>query len=446
MSDTGDLQQGGSGAVEEQDGAAEDPTTSPGSEASSPATQGPHADHSGINSPSPEASGLLSLPWEMVTHIASHLPAQCVISVLPKVCHVLGNVGKDNTAWQLRARRLVGSRAGFPVGPREDIDWASACLEMEQLVTCWTGQADFFPRSPSPPPILDRISLPLKHFARIDTILLMGEEATICATGSRDRNVHLWDLQSDGGKLRHTFAERGTFSTHQGWVWCLGCQGNSLASGAFDSTIRLWDLQACGAEMGLIRTGAPVHCLSYQPDMLLAGTVDRKVNMYDPRVAEPLVKSLRLHSNAIICLAADDRYIVSGSTDCTVAMYDRRAGKALKRLRLNSYLMSVSYSGCEMWAGDNRGYLHSFSMAGTLKAVSQFDVGHTAMITGIHSSPGSLYTCSSDSTVKVHIPCAPPRTLCTLQHRGGVNALSVNAGVLAVAFGEFYAEIWRPRK
>lgn len=41
MSDTGDLQQGGSGAVKEQDGAAEDPTTSPDSDVqSSPATQG----------------------------------------------------------------------------------------------------------------------------------------------------------------------------------------------------------------------------------------------------------------------------------------------------------------------------------------------------------------------------------------------------------------------
>lgn len=303
------------------------------------------------------------------------------------------------------------------MGPREDIDWPSACLEMEQLVTCWTGQADFvarliqqdeanngqaveqetperrmepvaegqqgeaelegvgvvaqevaygvdegmevamegedgdgqpnegadqlarlrealgerleddgaallederghrravgadggqgveqpaepgnlgngkaewmeqhqLPRSPSPPPTLDRVALPLKHFAQIDAILLLGEGATTCVTGSRDRNVHLWDLQPDGCKLRHTFTERGTFSTHQGWVWCLGSQGNSLASGAFDSTIRLWDLQACGAEMGLIRTGAPVHCLSYQPDVLLAGTIDRKVNMYDPR-------------------------------------------------------------------------------------------------------------------------------------------------------------------
>jgi len=46
--------------------------------------------------------------------------------------------------------------------------------------------------------------------------------------------------------------------------------------------------------------------------------------------------------------------------------------------------------------------LHSFSMqAGTLKLLSQFDVGHTDLVTGTHRSQGSLYTCSSDCTVKV---------------------------------------------
>ena len=53
----------------------------------------------------------------------------------------MGNVGKDSAAWQLRAHRLIGSRTGFPVGPREDFDWPSACLEMEQLISGWTGQA-----------------------------------------------------------------------------------------------------------------------------------------------------------------------------------------------------------------------------------------------------------------------------------------------------------------
>ncbi|KAJ8345846.1 hypothetical protein SKAU_G00300390, partial [Synaphobranchus kaupii] len=90
-------------------------------------------------SPSNEGTGLLSLPWEMVARIASHLPAQCVITVLPQVCRALGGVGEDSTAWQLRARRLTGPGASFPMGPRESFDWPTACLEMEQLITCWAG-------------------------------------------------------------------------------------------------------------------------------------------------------------------------------------------------------------------------------------------------------------------------------------------------------------------
>lgn len=252
------------------------------------------------------------------------------------------------------------------------------------------------PRSPSPPPVLERVTLPLEHFAQINTVLLLGGEGALCATGSRDRNVKLWDLQSGGGKLLHTLVGQGAFSTHQGWVWCMACRGSVLASGSFDSTVKLWDVQAGGAERGLIRTGASVQCLSYQPDVLLAGTHDRKVNMYDTRgegseyhlnfvqkvikksflcflplvsndshithsfgqiicfsvffvfvfpnflftAAEPLVKSLRLHSKAVMCLAADEKYIVSGSTDCTVAVYERRAGKALKRLRVDANTFS----------------------------------------------------------------------------------------------------------
>ncbi|XP_008288449.1 F-box/WD repeat-containing protein 9 [Stegastes partitus] len=570
------------------------PSPEPSSEASRLSLQGLlPADHSSSADVSPSASaepsGLLSLPWEILTHIASHLPAQCVITVLPKVCHALSDVGKDSTAWQLRARRLIGSRAGFPVGPREDFDWPTACLEIEQLITCWTrdadrvakqiqedeeeraqvrqqrregqdgeavaggqegdggdevegvgvpaqevaygvdeemeiaiegedgeiqpvpaddqlarlreeledrleddaaalmeeernprmvfqaaelqaavlnhqqdlaepvnlgngGQIDMMqhpsPRSPSPPPALECVTLPSGHIAQINSVLFLGGEGKVCATASRDWNVKLWDLQAGpNGALLYTLGGQGDFSTHRGWVWCLASRGPLLASGGFDSTVRLWDLQAGGAERGLIRAGAAVLCLSCQTDVLLAGTFDKRVSMYDPRAPEPLIKSLRLHGNAVMCLAADDKYIISGSKDCTVAVYDRRAGKGLKKLRLSSYLMSMSYSGNEIWAGDNSGMLHSFSMqAGTLKPLSQFDVGHTALITGIQKTPGSLYTCSSDWTIKVHVPCAPPRTLCTLQHQAAVHGLSVEAGVLAVASGYGSVEIWRPRK
>lgn len=331
-------------------------------------------------------------------------------------------MGKDNTAWQLRAHRLIGSRAGFPVGPKEDFDWPCACLEMEQLITCWTGQGHLVARrtqeeedeeeeerehvrrqqrgdggqdgeaaaegredgregeiegvgvvaqevaygvdegmevamegedgemqpvvggdqlarlrealeerldddaaalmedadggqggalnhrealadprnlgngrqvemeqhppsrSPSPPPALECITLPSGHIAQVNSVLLVGGEGKVCATGSRDWNVKLWDLQaSSGGTLLHTLGGQGDFSTHRGWVWCLASQGPLLASGGFDSTVRLWDLEAGGAERGLIRPGAAVLCLSCQTDVLLAGTFDKRVSMYDTR-------------------------------------------------------------------------------------------------------------------------------------------------------------------
>ncbi|XP_056144503.1 F-box/WD repeat-containing protein 9 [Lampris incognitus] len=679
--------------AEDQDGPLLDPVRPPTSETPRHDLLGPLAGpcpSSTESSPSPsvESSGLLSLPWEMMALIASHLPAQCVITVLPKVCHALGYVGKDSTAWQLRARRLTGSQAGFPVGPREDFDWPTACLEMEHLINCWASQADwvarqtqenngemgreaqqpradeepeaegqedagvdvedgvgvaaqevafgvpemmevpldgedrelqpdresnpeggmredfeerpeeeaaavmeegrgerevlddsegrervvdevdnheFLPdprcqaldvedevgiaaqevafgvpemrevpldgedrelqpdrerypeggmredfeerpeeeaaavmeegrgerevlddnegrervvdevdnhedlpdpryqadrevemgvqqdqpqRTPSPPPSLERITLSYGHSAQVDSVLLIGDKGAVCASGSRDRNVILWDLQEgSSGRMLCTLGGKGLYSTHRGWVWCLASKGPLLASGSFDSTVKLWDLEAGGAERSLIRAQAAVLCLSCQTDVLLAGTIDKRVSIYDTRVPEPLVKSLPLHKNAVMCLAADERYIISGSKDHTVAIYDRRAGKPLKRLRLSTYFLSMSYNGNEVWAGDNRGMLHAFSMqAGCLKTLSQFDVGHTSLVTGIHRSSGSLYTCSSDRTIKVHLPCAPPRTLCTLRHQAGVNGLSVEAGVLAIASGTMCVEVWRARK
>uniref|UniRef100_A0A3B5MM48 F-box and WD repeat domain containing 9 n=1 Tax=Xiphophorus couchianus TaxID=32473 RepID=A0A3B5MM48_9TELE len=494
----------------------------------SPPVSSPSAGPSPSPSASAESSDLLLLPWEILTHIASYLPAHCLINVLPKVCRTLSTVGEDATAWQLRAQRLIGSRVRFPVGPRDDFDWPTSCLEMEQLITFWRGQVaegheneggegvarvgvaaqevaygadegievvmevendeiqpvldgdqveqlreglegrlevdaaaliedgrmevemvqDQPSRSPSPPPALECITLPSSHIALVNSVLLLGGKGAVCATGSRDYDVKLWDLEEgSNGALLHTLGRKGDFTSHQGWVWCLASEGPLLASGSFDSTVRLWDLQAGGTNRGLIRTGSAVLCLSCQNDVLLAGTFNKRINMYDTRAAEPLIKSVHLHGNAVMCLAADDTYIVSGSEDCTVAVYDCRAMKALKKIKLSSYLSSMSYSGYEVWAGDKKGMLHSFSMqTSTLKLLSRFDVGHTALVTGIHKSAGCLYTCSTDKTVKIHIPSGPPRTLCTLCHAGVVHGLSVEAGIVAVSTGDETVNIWRPRK
>lgn len=139
-------------------------------------------------------------------------------------------------------------------------------------------------RSPTTPPALECITLPSQHVAQVNTVLLLGGEGKACATGSRDYNVKLWDLQKGPDvTLQQTLVGRGAFSTHQGWVWCMASQGQLLATGSFDSTVKLWDLQACGAERGLINAGGAVHCMSFQPDVLLASTWDKRISMYDIR-------------------------------------------------------------------------------------------------------------------------------------------------------------------
>lgn len=139
-------------------------------------------------------------------------------------------------------------------------------------------------QSPTSPPALECITLPSQHVAQVNTVLLLGGEGKACATGSRDYNVKLWDLQKGPEvTLLHTLVGRSAFSTHQGWVWCMASQGQLLASGSFDSTVKLWDLQACGAERGLINAGGAVHCMSFQPDVLLTSTWDKRISMYDIR-------------------------------------------------------------------------------------------------------------------------------------------------------------------
>lgn len=321
--------------------------------------------------------------------------------------------------WQLRAHKLSGRRTSFPVGPKDDFDWSKACLEMEQLIGLWTPQEDQtdgqeqkknlddlapavaggvygevagenpvemqvdsdgaaevgdenmpvsshngaeLTTSTSSSP-LDHIVLPSGHIADVNCVLLLGGEGALCASGSRDRNVNLWDLrQGSRGTLLRTVSDRGFISTHRGWVWCLASSGPLLASGSFDSTVRLWDLAAGGAPRGLIRSKAAVLCLSCEEDTVLAGSHDQKLSIYDTRgkspvgqpsivafftyllsfiAAEPLVKSLRLHSDAVLCLASDDQFILTGSKDKTIALYDRRAGKLLQKVQVQTYTGSA---------------------------------------------------------------------------------------------------------
>ncbi|XP_019519701.1 PREDICTED: F-box/WD repeat-containing protein 9 isoform X1 [Hipposideros armiger] len=348
-----------------------------------------------------EVPGLLSLPPELLLEICAYLDARLVLHVLPRVCHALRDLVHDHVTWRLRAQRRV--RAPYPVVEEEDFDWPAACIELEQHLSRWAEDgrwAEYF-------------CLADGHFASIDSVLLL-QGGTLCLSGSRDRNVNLWDLRQLGVEPSQVLVKAlGTQnSTHKGWVWSLAALDHRVCSGSWDSTVKLWDMAADGQQFGEIKGKAAVLCLSYRPDILVTGTYDKKVTVYDPRVGPVLLKSRRLHSSAVLALLADDRHIISGSEDHTLVVFDRRANSVLQRLQLDSYLLCMSYQEPQLWAGDNQGLLHVFAnREGCFQLVRTFDVGHRSHITGIKHSLGALYTTSTDKTIRVRPLDRPPPPL-----------------------------------
>uniref|UniRef100_A0A452TM29 F-box/WD repeat-containing protein 9 n=1 Tax=Ursus maritimus TaxID=29073 RepID=A0A452TM29_URSMA len=321
--------------------------------------------------------GLLSLPPELLLEICAYLDARLVLHVLPRVCHTLRDLVRDHVTWRLRAQRRV--RAPYPVVEEEDFAWPTACIELEQHLSRWAEDgrwAEYF-------------CLADGHFASIDSVLLL-QDGELCLSGSRDRNVNLWDLRQLGVEPSQVLVKAlGTEknSTHKGWVWSLAALDHRVCSGSWDSTVKLWDMAADGQQFGEIKGKAAVLCLSYRPDILVTGTYDKK---------------------------------------------------------LDSYLLCMSYQEPQLWAGDNQGLLHVFAnRSGRFQLVRSFDVGHRSQITGIKHSLGALYTTSTDKTIRVHVPTDPPRTICTRSHNNVLNGICAEGNLVVAASGGLSLEVWR---
>ncbi|XP_038049594.1 F-box/WD repeat-containing protein 9-like [Patiria miniata] len=397
-------------------------------------------DVDGVDLVNRDAGGwtLLTLPPEILLNIISFLDARVVVHRLSLVCKELHRLISNDATWKIR----IGKRwpKQYPVTPVDDskFNWQLACMEREEQYRLWSDPAK-----------TEHFELTSGHFGEIDSVHLM-QGGDLCISGSRDRSFHLWDLRKLDASNRQGSIDAAKLKSvggHKGWVWHITSRDNIMCTASWDQWVKLWDINAdCTAPTQGFRGSSAFLCSVLHQNEVHAGAYDKHIYMFDRRDDNQSSK-LRLHKMPVLCLASDNDYIISGSEDMTIAVFDRRAGKLLKKIELDKFPMCMSYGLGQLWVGRKDGKVNVIDPTqGKFDIVQTYDVGHESKVTGILHSLGSVVTCSTDRTIKIHEPNHDPSPIRTIEHTTSLSAIHTNNGVLAAGGSDQSVNIWRPTR
>jgi WD40 repeat protein len=153
------------------------------------------------------------------------------------------------------------------------------------------------------------------------TPLKKGDTGGILASGSWDKTIKLWDV--------NTGKEICTLTGHQLQVSSVAFSpdGKLLASTSFDRTIRLWKLSE-GVKnrphYTFLGHAWAVLTVAFSPDgkMLVTGSEDNTIKLWDLSTGQ-LIRTLLCHSWSVVtvALSADGETLISGSWDKTVKLW-----------------------------------------------------------------------------------------------------------------------------
>ncbi|MBD1865033.1 MULTISPECIES: WD40 repeat domain-containing protein [Trichocoleus] len=255
------------------------------------------------------------------------------------------------------------------------------------------------------------------------------------ATGSGDNTVKLWDVES-GKVLR-------TLPGHAGYVTSVSFSpdGKTLATGSGDNTVKLWDV-----ESGKVLRTFPGHAdfvysVSFSPDgkTLATGSGDKTVKLWDVESGKVL-RTLPGHTSSItsVSFSPDGKTLATGSLDTTVRLWDVESGKALRTLPGHtSYVNSVSFSpdGKTLATGSLDETVRLWDVESSKKLHTL--PGHTNSVWSVSFSPDgkTLATGSADKTVKLWT-VESGKVLHTLPgHAEAVNSVSFSPDGKTLATG-----------
>lgn len=131
----------------------------------------------------------------------------------------------------------------------------------------------------------------------------------------------VWDIQSRS--IRHTF------SGHEQDIYSLDFarNGKHIASGSGDRTVRVWDIESGQEVLNLaIEDGVTTVAISPGGEYVAAGSLDKSVRVWDARNGFLIERldGIDGHKDSVysVAFAPNGRSLVSGSLDKSIKMWE----------------------------------------------------------------------------------------------------------------------------
>jgi len=163
------------------------------------------------------------------------------------------------------------------------------------------------------------------------TSVVVSPDASVIVSGSLDRSVRIWDVQTGTEALPPLLG-------HGDWIRsvAISSDGRVIASGSVDRTVRLWDRQM-GTEIGhpMRSHSEKVNVVAFSPDAqwLASGSDDKKVHIWDVAALQQSKVGPILCGGVVdtIAFSPDGRILVTGCRGGLISFWQSETGQPARK-------------------------------------------------------------------------------------------------------------------
>jgi F-box and WD-40 domain protein 1/11 len=283
----------------------------------------------------------------------------------------------DSISW-----KTVYIQQGWAWNPalKEPIDWAKMCKQRYMLEKNWK---------------FGRYSMKLVS-QHSDGIYCAFRHREHLFTGSRDRTIQCWTLDSDLNYIR-------SFIGHQASVLCVWANDHHLFSGSSDNTIIQWEIHTGVIKARYIGHSDSVLGIHVQDDLLVSCSTDQTIKLWDTHTSK-IKKTLTGHTGGINAVRLAGNQVISASSDKTIKIWDVSNGDFINILGHNRGVVSLQVTVDRIISGSSGtlisldGEIRIWTRGGDPITTIQ---AHTGLVRSLSASRHRFVSGSYDKSIRV---------------------------------------------